>query len=82
MSEVLHGNIVRLEPLEQHTPKVWRARLSLDDGLYRWSPVPKGIEEVRQYIQTALDWKQAGTAQPYAIVRVQGGAVIGCTRFF
>ena len=82
MSEVLHGNIVRLEPLEdRHAEGLVRASM-LDDGLYRWSPVPQGTEEVRRYIQTALEWKEAGTALPYAIVRVHGDVVIGSTRFF
>ncbi|HET7003344.1 MAG TPA: GNAT family protein [Puia sp.] len=82
MSEVLHGNIVRLEPLqESHAEGLVRASM-FDDGLYKWSPVPQGIDEVRKYIQTALEWKEAGTAQPYAIVRVHGNNVIGSTRFF
>ncbi len=73
MSEVLHGNIVRLEPLEErHAEGLVRASMS-DDGLYKWSPVPKSIEEVRKYIQTALEWKEAGTALPYAIIRNSGG---------
>lgn len=82
MSEILHGNIVRLEPLEdRHAEGLVRASMS-DDGLYRWSPVPRGMDEVSKYIQTALEWKDAGTALPFAIIRVKEDVVIGCTRFF
>jgi hypothetical protein len=39
MSEVLHGNIVRLEPLDYHHAEgLVRASMS-DDGLYKWSTV-------------------------------------------
>jgi RimJ/RimL family protein N-acetyltransferase len=82
MSEVLHGNIVRLEPLEIRHAEGLASASMIDNGLYNWSPVPKGIEEAQQYIRTALEWKQAGTAQPYAIVSVHGNTVIGSTRFF
>jgi RimJ/RimL family protein N-acetyltransferase len=82
MSEVLHGNIVRLEPLEElHAEGLTHASMS-DDDLYQWSPVPKGVEEVRKYIQTALEWKEAGNALPYAIIRVKDDTIIGSTRFF
>jgi RimJ/RimL family protein N-acetyltransferase len=82
MSEILHGNMVRLEPLDdRHTEGLARASM-VDEGLYRWSPVPQGIEEVRKYIQTALEWKLAGTCQPYAIIRAEDDTIIGSTRFF
>lgn len=82
MSEILQGQVIRLEPLaDRHAEGLVRASMC-DDGLYKWSPVPKGIEEVKKYIQTALEWKEAGTAQPYVIIRVHGETVIGSTRFF
>jgi N-acetyltransferase len=34
------------------------------------------------YINTALAWRDAGTAVPFAIVRVNDEAVIGSTRFW
>ena len=48
--------------------------------LYQWSPVPQGEANVRRYIETALSWKEAGTAEPFAIIR--NGRVIGSTRFW
>ena len=34
------------------------------------------------YIETALAWRDAGTAMPFATVRTADEAVIGCTRFW
>jgi N-acetyltransferase len=53
-----------------------------DSELYQWSAVPVGRDAVRRYIETALAWQEAGTAVPFATVRVGDGAVLGSTRFF
>lgn len=80
--DILQGRIVRLEPLgEQHLEGLVRVSMS-DDGLYQWSPVPKGTEEAKKYIQTAKSWKEEGMAHPFAIIRVHDNAVIGSTRIF
>jgi RimJ/RimL family protein N-acetyltransferase len=50
--------------------------------LYGLSPVPQGIEETTKYVETALAWRDAGTAVPYATVRLSDNAVIGSTRFW
>jgi hypothetical protein len=50
--------------------------------LYQRSPVPQGKVEATSYIETALAWQDAGTAVPFATVRVDDGVVIGSTRFF
>jgi RimJ/RimL family protein N-acetyltransferase len=34
------------------------------------------------YIDKALAWREAGTAIPFATLRISDGMVIGCTRFF
>ena len=82
MENILKGRIVRLEPLgEQHAEGLAQASKS-DDDFYQWSPVPKGLEEAKIYIQTAKSWKVEGTALPFAIVRVQDDVVIGSTRIF
>ena len=44
--------------------------------------LPQGAVEARKYVETALAWKDAGTAVPFAIVRASDGAVIGSTRFW
>lgn len=58
------------------------AASAVDPSLYQWSAVPIGREAVLRYIQTALAWRDAGTALSFATVRVHDGAVLGSTRFF
>ena len=78
----LQGHFVRLEPLEhRHVPGLVTAAAA-DPSLYQWSPVPQGTAAATAYVATALDWAKAGTAVPFAIVRVADGAVLGSTRFW
>jgi len=79
---LLQGKHVRLEPLERHHAEGLAAAAAADPSLYQWSPVPQGESESRKYIDTALAWRDAGTAVPFATVRVNNGTVIGSTRFF
>lgn len=83
----LQGRHVRLEPLEhRHIASLAAASAVDDPSLYRWSPVPQDKLEAAAYVQTALDWRDAGSAVPFAIVNLKGGAedgiVIGSTRFW
>jgi len=81
-SITLQGQHIRLEPLTvQHAEGLAHAADS-DRDLYRWSPVPQGTTEAVRYIETALDWQNAGTAVPFAIVRNADDKVIGSTRFW
>ena len=78
---ILKGSHIRLEPLElRHAAGLAHASAA-EQSLYEWSPVPQGEAEARKYIETALLWKDAGTALPFAIVSADG-AVLGSTRFF
>lgn len=83
---VLTGRYVRLEPLSLgHVPALAAASAeaaAADPALYLWTPVPQGIEETTAYVKTALEWRDAGTAVPFAIVRQSDNTVIGSTRFF
>jgi RimJ/RimL family protein N-acetyltransferase len=80
---VLSGAHIRLEPLAHHHAEGLAAASATDDpSLYSWSPVPQGKLEAAAYINTALAWRDAGTAVPFAIVNQSSGAVIGSTRFF
>ena len=63
----LIGAHTRLDQLEDHHAEALAAASSRDPGIYRWSPVPQGIEAARLYIETALKWKRAGTAVPFVI---------------
>ena len=78
----LEGAHVRLEPLNACHVDGLVAAATSDRPLYQWSPVPQGPVEAAKYIETALSWKKAGTAMPFAIVRSDTGVVIGSTRFW
>lgn len=78
---VLEGKHVRLEPLElRHVDGLVAA--ASDPELYRWSPVPQSKAAAIKYVDTALAWRDAGTAVPFATMSVSDGTVIGSTRFW
>jgi RimJ/RimL family protein N-acetyltransferase len=81
-SLVLAGAYVRLEPLSMNHLDGLVAAAAADPALYQWSAVPIGRDAVSRYIETALAWREAGTAVPFATVRKADGAVMGSTRFF
>jgi len=85
-SPVLHGKHIRLEPLEQRHIDGLVAAAAADPSLYRWSPVPQGKLEATSYVATALAWRDAGSAVPFAMVRLRAGTedgeIIGSTRFW
>ena len=78
----LEGRYVRLEPLAFDHLEGLVAASAVDPSLYRWSPIPQGKIETTKYIETALAWKHAGTAVPFAIIRQDDEVVIGSTRFW
>jgi RimJ/RimL family protein N-acetyltransferase len=78
----LTGRHVRLEPLDHRHVDGIVAASAADPSLYQWSPVPEGKAEVTRYVDTALAWRDAGTAVPFAIVRKEDGILIGSTRFW
>jgi len=78
----LLGGYVRLEPLDRCHADGLAAASAADPALYRWTFVPQGILEAAKYVEAALAVRDEGGALPFAIVRVEDGAVIGSTRFF
>ena len=78
----LRGTHVCLEPLEKRHVHGLSLASAVDPALYRWSPVPQGEAETVKYIETALDWRDNGTAVPFAIIRLSDAAIIGSTRFW
>jgi RimJ/RimL family protein N-acetyltransferase len=79
---ILAGRHVRLEPLAHtHIPGLVAAARE-EPALYRWSTIPQGVMDMAQYVDTALAWREAGTALPFATVRAGDDTVIGATRFF
>lgn len=79
---VLCGRHVRLEPLDHRHTDGLAAASAADPSLYRWSPIPQGKLEAARYITTALEWRDAETALPFATIRLSDGVIIGSTRFF
>ena len=93
---VLSGRYVRLEPLDHRHIDGLVAASATDPSLYQWSPIPQGKVGAAVYIDTALAWQNAGTAVPFAIVKLNSGkldngklndglddgVVIGSTRFW
>lgn len=81
-SSVLQGRHVRLEPLDPRHIDGLVAAAGNDSELYRWSPVPQDKAAATKYVETAIAWRDAGTAVPFAVVRAADGVVIGSSRFW
>jgi len=81
-SLVLTGRHIRLEPLSVLHVDGLVAASAADPALYQWTPVPQGKIEAARYVDTALSWRDAGTAIPFSIVRISDNIVIGSTRFW
>ena len=78
----LVGAYIRLEPLDHRHVNGLVDAAATDPSLYQWSPIPQGKAAATVYVDTAIAWRDAGTAVPFAIVRLQDEAVIGSTRFW
>ena len=78
----LQGQHVHLEPLEFRHVDGLVAAAGNDAELYRWSPVPQDKAAAAKYVETAMAWRDAGTAMPFAILRAADGVVIGSSRFW
>ncbi|MGC2164093.1 MAG: GNAT family protein [Silvibacterium sp.] len=83
----LTGIHIRLEPLHLDHVKALAAAAAADpslydENIYRWTFVPQDIAEAALYIETALGWRDEGTAVPFVVVRQSDNTVIGSTRFF
>jgi RimJ/RimL family protein N-acetyltransferase len=78
----LYGRHIRLEPLGLGHIEALAATAAADPSLYEWSLVPQGVAETTRYVETAMSWRETGTAIPFAVVRLSDDAVIGSTRFW
>lgn len=79
---VLRGAHVRLEPLEDRHLEGLVAAAAVDPSLYTWTSVPQGVVAARRYLELALAERAAGSAVPFATIRVADDAVIGSTRLW
>lgn len=79
---VLQDPHVALEPLAlTHVPGLEQATAdgNLSNLWYTKVPAP---DEVRAYVEHALDTQNAGTALPFAVRDKSDGAIVGSTRLF
>jgi N-acetyltransferase len=77
----LEGRFVRLEPLAlTHVDPL--AAVGLDPDLWKWTTTSlRTPDEMREYVQSAVDDRAAGRALPFATIERATGTTIGCTRF-
>jgi RimJ/RimL family protein N-acetyltransferase len=78
---VLEGARVRLEPLTiEHLDAL--TEVGLDPELWRWTLTRLLTpEDMRRYVETALEEQRSGIALPFATVDRALGRVVGSTRF-
>jgi N-acetyltransferase len=78
---ILEGQHVRLEPLSlDHLPGL--CAVGLDEDLWRLSTeMISTPDQMKAYVETALQQQAAGTSIPFATVLKDEGKVIGSTRF-
>lgn len=78
---VLEGEFVRLEPLRaEHLDAL--CEVGLEEDIWRWSPERIGSrEDMRRYVETALDEQRRGTALPFVTIDKTKNKVVGSTRF-
>ena len=78
---LLEGTHVRLEPLTlEHLDAL--CEVGLDEELWRWIPIQvRTREEMRAYIQLALELQAAGSALPFATIERSTGRAVGRTRY-
>jgi RimJ/RimL family protein N-acetyltransferase len=78
----LTGSVVRLEPLGQRHARGLAAAAAGAGDLYRMTKVPTTETDAADYIALALAGRDAGTAAPFAVVRLADEAVIGSSRLW
>jgi RimJ/RimL family protein N-acetyltransferase len=77
----LDGEHVRLVPLElDHLDAMWE--VADDERLWRWFPFPvRTRDDLRAYIETAIDGRAAGHMLPFATIDRTTGRLAGSSRF-
>lgn len=77
----LEGTYVRIEPLSLSHHEAL-SHVGLDEDLWRWIPTQvRTPEEMKTYIQLALDEQARGVSLPFAIIDKTSGRAIGSTRY-
>ena len=78
---VLEGAVVRLEPLTAEHVQPLLAAATEDRATYGFTTVPGTAEDMRRYVDLALEQEQVGWALPFAIRHVARDEIVGSTRF-
>ena len=79
---VLESAQVRLEPLAlEHADALYEAGGT--ETIWRYMPVqaPKSVDDVRAWIQEALEMCEAGFVAPFAIIHLGDDQAVGSTRY-
>jgi N-acetyltransferase len=78
----LEGTHVRLEPLSLERHFDGLVEIGLDPELWRWTVTKiESSEELRRYVERALQDQAEGRSLPFATVERAGGRIVGSTRF-
>jgi RimJ/RimL family protein N-acetyltransferase len=77
----LEGRIVRLEPLElAHVPAL--AEVGLDPAVWQWTTArPRSEADLREWAETAIRNRDAGTELPLVTLEASTGRPIGSSRY-
>jgi N-acetyltransferase len=77
----LQGSAVRLEPMTNvHVDAL--AQVGLDPEIWRWGITPLATaEDMRVYVEQALEEQRRGVSLPFVIVVVSSGRAVGSTRY-
>jgi RimJ/RimL family protein N-acetyltransferase len=78
----LTGHVVRLEPLsEAHVPDL--AAVGLEEAIWRYMRYGRieSEEDMRDWVQELLRLQQLGSDLPFAVIHLEAGRAIGCTRY-
>jgi RimJ/RimL family protein N-acetyltransferase len=78
----LEGTHIRLEPLSL-AHQAGLCEVAFDDAIWHWNPrAPiRTPDDMRRYIESALQQQASGTALPFATIERGSGRAVGSTRF-
>jgi RimJ/RimL family protein N-acetyltransferase len=78
---VLHGALVRLEPLAMRHSTDLAVAAEEDRRSYGFTQVPRGWE-VAEYLASHFEREKAGTMAAFAQIRMTDGRAVGCTAYW
>jgi RimJ/RimL family protein N-acetyltransferase len=78
---ILEGSFVRLEPMTlEHHAKL--SEVGLDPEIWRYTiAMIRSPEEMREYMQSAIELQRVGTSLPFVTIERSSGRVVGSTRY-